>query len=79
MVGAGISANQRSDLIFFERNLSGVLYRDEILGPVVVPFLERVGACALFQRMRSRCCRGLPKSLDLNPIENVLDLLSRRI
>lgn len=40
MVGAGISANQRTDLIFFERNLSGVRYWDEILGPVVVPSLE---------------------------------------
>ncbi len=42
MVWAAISADHRSDLVFINGNLNAVLYRDEILGPVVLPFFERV-------------------------------------
>ncbi len=42
MVWAAISADHRSDFVFIDGNLNAVRYRDEILGPVVLPFLERV-------------------------------------
>ncbi|KAK7909581.1 hypothetical protein WMY93_014265 [Mugilogobius chulae] len=44
-----MSANHRTDLVFIEGNLNGLRYRDEILRPVVLPFLDQVEAAALFQ------------------------------
>ena len=43
MVWAAILAQHRSDLVFIDGNLNAVRYRDEILGPVVLPLMERVG------------------------------------
>ena len=96
MVWAAISANHRTDLVFIEGNLNGLRYRDEILRPVVLPFLDQVGVGALFQHDNTRrhvahvCTNFLEEndvhilpwpaiSQDLNPIENVWDLLSVRV
>ena len=51
---ATMSVNHRSDLVFFDGILNVVRYRDEILGPVVLPFRERVGGRAVFQHDNAR-------------------------
>lgn len=96
MVWAAISANHRTDLVFIEGNLNGVRYRDEVLRPAVLPFMDQIGAGALFQHGNARphvaraCTNFLEEndvhtlpwpaiSPDLNPIENVWDLLSVRV
>ncbi len=40
MVFAATSVDHCSDLVFIDDNLNTVCYRDEILGPVVLPFME---------------------------------------
>ncbi|KAK7918876.1 hypothetical protein WMY93_010160 [Mugilogobius chulae] len=75
MVWAAMSANHWTDLVFIEGNLNGLRCRDEILRPVVLPFLEQVGAGALFQHDNARPHVTLV-ILDLNLIENIWDLLS---
>ncbi len=84
MVWDTISANHRSDLLFVDGNLNAVCYSDEILDPVVLPFLERVKGRAVFQHDNvARVCTHflmendfhvLPwpaVSPDMIPIENM--------
>lgn len=54
MMWAAISANHRSQLYFIDGNLNAVRYRDEILQPIVVPFLGQVGPNAMFQQDNAR-------------------------
>ena len=41
MIWAGISYEQRTQLYFIDGNLNAQRYRDEILRPIVVPFIRR--------------------------------------
>lgn len=50
MVWGGICGRNRTRLIVVDGNLNGVRYQDEILRPVVVPFLQRQGVGAIFQQ-----------------------------
>ncbi len=54
MVWAAMSADHRSDLVFIDGKVNALHYRDEILGPVVLPFLDRVGCRAVFQHDNAR-------------------------
>lgn len=54
MVWAAVSTNQRSELHFVDGNLNAVRYQDDILEPIVVPFLGQVGPNATFQQDNAR-------------------------
>ena len=54
MVWAATSVDHCSDLVFTCGNRNAVHYRDEILGPVVLPFMEWVGGRAVFQHDNTR-------------------------
>ena len=56
MVWAGISVNLRTQLYIV--NLNSQQYIDEILGPLVVPFLQQIGPNAVFQDDNARPHRG---------------------
>jgi len=49
MVWGGICGVNRTKLVVLNGNLNGARYRDEILRPVVVPFLQPRGPDAIFQ------------------------------
>ncbi len=89
VIWAAISADHRSDLVFIDGQLNAVRYRDEILGPVVLHFLERVGgvfqhdnacphvACVYTNFLMENDVHLLEwpaVSPNLDPIENVWDL-----
>lgn len=50
MFWGGIRLGGRTDLVVLQNNLTGNSYRDEILLPVVVPYLPTMGPNALFQQ-----------------------------
>jgi len=50
IVWGGICGGNRPRLVVVNRNLTGARYRDEILRPVVVPFLQRHRPGAIFQQ-----------------------------
>ena len=58
MVWAGVTMNQRTRLCIFDRNLKAQRYVDEILRPVVVPFLGRMNQGAIFQDDNARPHHG---------------------
>lgn len=49
MVWGGFSANFRTQLYQIQGNLTGLRYRDEILRPLVLPLLRRIGPQGVFQ------------------------------
>ncbi|KAK7110617.1 hypothetical protein V1264_014458 [Littorina saxatilis] len=49
MVWGGFSANHKTPLYHIQGNLTGARYRDEILGPIVIPFLQQLGPQATLQ------------------------------
>ncbi len=94
MVWAGIHFNSKTLLIFVQGNLTGIRYHDEILQPVVVPYVPqhdltlqqdnagphtaRVSQDFL-QQERIEVLTWPPFSPDLSPIEHLWDQLDRRI
>lgn len=55
MVWAGITHCGRTELKIIEGNLTGIRYRDEILSPIVQPFIARYGNRHTFQQDNARC------------------------
>ena len=55
MVWGGICQNRRTELKIIEGNLNAVRYRDEILSPVVLPFIRQRGFNDVFQQDNARC------------------------
>ena len=95
MFWGGVSQHQRIELVVIADNLNAVQYRDNILLPHVVPFLQAhpdmtlqhdnaTNHTARFVHdfLQDRNVSVLPwpvKSPDLNPIELVWDLLDQRV
>ena len=94
MVRAGISYGQRTQLHFNDGKLNAQRYHDEILRPIVMPFIRRHHL--MFQHDNARphvariCTQFLEAenvpvlpwpaySPDMSPIEHVWDALDRRV
>ena len=54
MVWGGFSYHHRTPLHVIDGNLTGLRYRDEILRPIVLPCLQRIGAAAVLQDDNAR-------------------------
>ena len=54
MIWGGITARHRTPLVVVQGNPTGVGYRDQILRPVVIPFLQRHGPGLTFQQDNAR-------------------------
>jgi transposase len=89
-----VSQHHRTELVVTAGNLNAVRYREDILLPHVVPFLQALPditlkhdatshtVCYVRDFLEDRNVSVLPwpaKSTDLNPIEHVWDLLDRRV
>lgn len=94
MVWGGISHGLKSPLVVVNGNLTAVRYRDEILRPHVVPFLQQNNLSFQQDNARphvARICRDFlannnvqpldwpPYSPDLSPIEHLWDHLDRQV
>ncbi|VDI25272.1 Hypothetical predicted protein [Mytilus galloprovincialis] len=55
MVWGGITYQERTELKIIVGNLNATRYRDEILAPVVLPFLRRYRFNHVFQQENARC------------------------
>jgi hypothetical protein len=55
MIWGGISHVERTDLKVIDGNLNAARYRDEILAPIVLPFLRRHRFSHVFQQDNARC------------------------
>ena len=95
MVWAGINNNRKTNSVIINGNVNAQRYRDEILAPVVIPYVI-ANPNAIFQQDNARphtarlttqylqannvdVMEWPSKSLDLSPIEQVWDLLDRRV
>uniref|UniRef100_A0A3P9JG58 Transposase Tc1-like domain-containing protein n=1 Tax=Oryzias latipes TaxID=8090 RepID=A0A3P9JG58_ORYLA len=94
MVWAGIGYGRRTQVHFIDGILNGQRYRDEILGPIVVPYIQQHHLMLQHDNARPHVARictqfleaenipvlaWLAYSLDMSPIEHVWDALDRRI
>ncbi|XP_041354587.1 E3 ubiquitin-protein ligase rnf213-alpha-like [Gigantopelta aegis] len=94
MVWAGIHGGGKTELVFIHGNMTAQRYCDEIITPVVIPFLQQHPGFLfqhdntrpdtarlttnLLERNRIQVLNWPPKSPDLSPIEHAWDLLGRR-
>lgn len=95
MVWGAIHHGGRSPLVFVPGTLNARRYIDNILEPVVLPFLQNLPG-AVFQQDNARphtanvtldflaennvnCLPWPPRSPDLNPIEHVWDMMDKRL
>ena len=92
-IWAGITATDKTDVVFVDGRLIGVRYRDEILHRHVVPFIQHHGGILQQDNARpqiARVCNDLLRrqninvlpwpalSADMSPIEHLWDVLCRR-
>ena len=92
MVWAGINYGQQTQLHFIDGNLNSLRYRDEILRPIVVPFIclhhllfQHDNARTDVARICTQFLEAVPVpplpaySPDMSPIEHVWDALDHRV
>ena len=95
MVRGGVLQHHRTELVVIAGNLNAVRYREDILLPHVVPFLQAHpdmtlqhdnatchtvhSVCDFLQDRNVSVLPWPAKSWDLNPIEHIWDLLDRRV
>ncbi|KFM57593.1 Transposable element Tcb2 transposase, partial [Stegodyphus mimosarum] len=93
MVWGAISFHSRTPLVVFRRNLTAQRYVDEVIRPVVLPFMSRHpgltfkqdNACPHTAHVSSTClsaCRTLPwptRSPDLSLIEHVWGIMDKAL
>ena len=95
MVWGGVLHHHRTELVVIAGNLNAVRYREDILLPHVVPFLQAHpdmtlqhenatshtarSVCDFLQNRNVSVLPWPAKSPDLNPIDHVWDLLDRRV
>ncbi len=87
MVWAGICYGQRTQVHFIDGILNAQRYRDEILRPIVVPFIHDRHLMLQHDNARPHVARICTQFLeaenipspDMSPIEHVWDALDRRI
>ncbi len=94
MVWAGVCYRQRTQVHFIDGILNAQRYRDEILRPIVVPFIHdhhlmlqhdnawphAARICSQFLEAENIPVLAWPAySPDMSPIEHVWDALDRRI
>ena len=95
MVWGAIAYGSRSRLVFIRGSMTALRYIQEVLRPLLLPFLETL-ANPLFQQDNARphvardaldffeasgvnLLQWPPRSLDLYPIEHVWDMMGRRL
>ena len=58
MVWAAVTMHRRTPLQLIAGNLNSQLYVDEVMRPMVLPFLRQIGQGAVFQDDNARPHRG---------------------